>query len=191
MQYTYHITPEDFIALNIYFAENDPVVKKSFQKLRMGATMLVFFGGLIFMLALNLFTPLAVVVYGIAAALVYVFLPRRFYHSMRKNGERTTRNASSKPICGEKTFVMDEKTCSLIGEEENSSYEYSAFSKVIPDKEDIYLFLDDVSALIIPNRAFADDQARENFLTGISAKIEAAKTEISANSAVDKSDNQV
>ena len=55
MQYTYHITPEDFIALNIYFAENDPVVKKSFQKLRMGATMLVLFWGLVFMVGLELF----------------------------------------------------------------------------------------------------------------------------------------
>lgn len=186
IQYTYDIVPDDFVALNVYFAENDPVMKKSFQKLRMGATMFVFFGGLIFMLALNMFTPLAVVVYGVVAALVYIFLPKRFYHSMKKNVERTIRSASSKSICGPKTFTMDEKTCSLVGEEENSTYEYSAFSRIEVDREHIYLFLDDVSALILPFRAFADETARGGFLSGISAKIEAAKAEKTPETTVDK-----
>lgn len=186
MQYTYDIVPEDFVALNIYFAENDPVVKKSFQKLRVGATTLVFFGGLIFMLALNMFTPFAVVVYGIAAGLVYKFLPKQLNRNMRKNVERTLKAASSKAICGPKTFTMEEKTCSLVGEEEHSTYEYGAFSKVVEDKAHVYLFLDDVSALILPFRAFADEAARSAFLSGISAKIEAAKAAKTPETTVDK-----
>lgn len=185
-QYSYDIVPDDFLALNIHFTETDPVVKKSVQKLRMGATMLVFFGGLIFMLALNMFTPLAIVVYGIAAALVYKFLPVQLRRNMRKNVERTLKSASSKSICGPKTFTMEEKTCSLVGEEENSTYEYSAFSKIEQDEGHIYLFLDDVSALILPDRAFADAQARSDFLSGISAKIEAAKAEKKPETTVDK-----
>ncbi len=185
-QYTYDIVPDDFLALNIYFAENDPVVKKSIQKLRTGSTMLVFFGGLIFMLALNMFTPLAVVVYGVAAALVYKFMPKMLYRNMRKNVERSLKSASSKSICGEKTFTMDEKTCTLVGEEEHSTYEYTAFSKVVEDKQHCYLFLDDVSALIVPFRAFADEAGRSAFLAGISAKIEAAKAEKTPESTVDK-----
>ena len=191
MQYTYDITPEDFVALNLYFYEHDPVIQKSTQKLRMGGTMLVFFGGLVLMLALDSFTPLAVVVYGIAAALVYKFLPKRIVHNVRKNVDRTLKTASSKSICGQKTFTMDEKTCTLVGEEEHSSYEYSAISKIVDDKEDIYLFLDDVSALIIPHRAFADGQARADFVTGISAKIEAAKAEKNPESTVDKPEGAV
>ena len=58
MQYTYDITPEDFVALNLYFYEHDPVIQKSTQKLRMGGTMLVFFGGLVLMLALDSFTQI-------------------------------------------------------------------------------------------------------------------------------------
>ena len=191
MQYTYDIAPEDFVALNMYFVEHDPVIQKSTQKLRMGGTMLVFFGGLIFMLAINMFTPLAVVVYTIAAGLVYYILPKRIQRNVRKNVERTLKTASSKSICGPKTFTMDEKSCTLTGEEENSTYGYDAFSKVIDDKADVYLFLDDVSALILPHSAFADDGARQAFITDISAKIEAAKAEKTPESTVDKSGEPV
>lgn len=77
MQYTYNIEPADFVALNIHFAANDPVIQKSFKKLRTGATMFVFFGGLILMLTLNMFTPVAVAVYGALAIMVYWGLPDR------------------------------------------------------------------------------------------------------------------
>lgn len=191
MQYTYDIAPEDFVALNMYFVEHDPVIQKSTKRLRTGGTMLVFFGGLIFMLAINMFSPLAVVVYAIAAGIVYFILPKRIQHNVKKNVERTLKTASSKSICGPKTFTLDEKTCTLAGEEENSTYGYEAFSKVVDDKEDVYLFLDDVSALILPHSAFADDGARQAFLTGISAKIEAAKAEKTPESTVDKSGEPV
>ncbi len=191
MQYTYDITPADFIALNLYFVEHDPVIRRSSQKLRWVGTMLVFFGGLLLMLALGSLSPFAVVVYAAAAVLVYLLLPKRISHNVRKNVERTLKTASSKSICGQKTFTMGEDRCTLTGEEENSSYEYGAFSKVVEDREEIYLFLDDVSALIIPHRAFADEAGRQAFLTGISAKIEAAKAEKTPESTVDKPDGPV
>lgn len=177
MQYTYDITPEDFVALNMYFVAHDPVIQKSTRKLRMGGTMLVFFGGLIFMLAIDMFTPLAVVVYAVAAGLVYWILPKRINLNVKRNVQRTLKTASSKSICGPKTFTVEEKTCTLTGEEENSTYEYGAFSKVIDDTDDVYLFLDDVSALIIPHSAFESEAARAGFVSDISTKIEAAKAE--------------
>lgn len=190
MQYTYNIEPADFVALNIHFAANDPVIQKSFKKLRTGATMFVFFGGLILMLTLNMFTPVAVAVYGALAIMVYWGLPRVFKSNMKKNVERTLRSAANKSICGEKTFTMDEDTCNLKGENEDTSYPYSAFSRVVEDVNHYYLFLDDVSALIIPFRAFENGQERQAFITAIREKIDAAKAENSETD-VDKPDESV
>lgn len=188
MQYQYEITPDDFVAFNVYFAETDPVIRKTQQKLRRGTTMLVFFGGLIFMLALDHFTPVAVILYGALAAFWFWLYPRWVHRNLKKNVDRTIKSASNKSICGSKTFTMDETSCTLTGENENSTYEYSAFQKTVDDGGHIYLFLDDISALIIPARAFPSDDAKAAFLADFTARMQRAKSANAVSAPLEKPD---
>lgn len=163
MKLNYEITPADFVAFNIYFAEHDPVLSKQTAKLRVTASMMVVGFGLLLMFITGGLRPVSVAVYVVLAALTYLLFPRYYRYLLKRNVDRTLRAAANRAVCGPKTLTLDDENVSLTGENESSVYPYSGFHKLCEDEGHYYLFLDDVSALILPFTAFADEAAKQAF----------------------------
>lgn len=177
MELRYTISEQDFIDYNMYFIDHDPVTQKTIHRMRLLLAGLVIVGGAALMYGVGTLTPVSVAVYVALAAGIYAYAPRGFKNKAKKNVRLTIKRAVNKHICGQKLLTADDEGVRLTGEDEDSRYPYAAFTRVTPVKRQVYLYLDDISALIVPDNAFADAAEKEAFVRFLEERIEAAKAE--------------
>lgn len=174
MELNYEITEQDFVDYNMYFIDHDLLTQKTLRRMRLIMAGLVIAGGALLMYLLDTLNAVSTLVYVALAAAVYWYAPRGFKNKARKNVHRTICRATNKHICGPKRLTADADGVRLTGEGEDSSYPYSAFKRVTEAERQVYLYLDDLSALIVPNGAFQDAEHKRSFLTFLRSRIEQA-----------------
>lgn len=175
MELSYTISEQDFIDYNMYFIDHDPVTQKTIRRMQLLLAGLVIVGGAALMYGVGTLTPVSVAVYVALAAGIYAYAPRGFKNKAKKNVRLTIKRAVNKHICGQKLLTADDEGVHLTGEDEDSRYPYDAFARVTPVKRQVYLYLDDISALIVPDNAFSDGAEKEAFVRFLEERIAAAK----------------
>lgn len=175
MELQYNITEQDFVDYNIYFIEHDVLTQKTIRKLSLMLAGLVVLGGTALMYVVDSLTPVSVAVYLLLAVVCFFYAPVWFKRKARKNVHRTIQHAVNKHICGPKTLKLTEQGVQLVGESEDSLHPYTAFKRIETAQNQVYLYLDDISALIVPNNAFEQDADRLAFVKLLEDKIAQAK----------------
>lgn len=183
MELHYEITEQDFIDYNLYFIAHDAMTQKTIRRMSTLTAVLVLVGGTALMYLLDTLSPVSVSMYVVLAAVCFFGCPVWFTHKARKNVHRTIERASNRHICGPKTLRLTDTGVQLVGESEDSSYPYAAFQRVITAEKQVYLYLDDLSALIVPRRAFPDEEARRTFVRMLEGRITEAKMKKSRDEA--------
>lgn len=183
MELHYEITEQDFIDYNLYFIAHDAMTQKTIRRMSTLTAVLVLVGGTALMYLLDTLSPVSVGMYVVLAAVCFFGCPVWFTHKARKNVHRTIERASNRHICGPKTLRLTNTSVQLVGESEDSSYPYAAFQRVITAEKQVYLYLDDLSALIVPQRAFPDEEARRTFVRMLEGRITEAKMKKSRDEA--------
>lgn len=178
MELQYEIQEQDFIDYNMYFIDHDPLIQKTMRKLSIIMAGLVLVGGTALMYVLDALSPLSIVVYLALAGACFFIGPAWFKRSARKNVRRTIQRAVNKHICGAKTLRLLENGVQLVGESEDTLHLYEAFKRVVAAQNQVYLYLDDLSALIVPNTAFSGDAHKQEFITKLETEIEKAKAQM-------------
>ena len=175
MELQYHITEQDFVDYNMYFIEHDALTQKTMRKLSLMLAGLVVVGGTALMYVVDSLSPVSIAVYLLLAVVCFFYGPVWFKRKARKNVHRTIQHAVNKHICGPKTLKLTEQGVQLVGESEDSLHPYSAFKRVTMASNQVYLYLDDISALIVPNNAFEQEADRQAFVKLLEEKIAQAK----------------
>ena len=183
MELHYEITEQDFVDYNLYFIAHDAMTQKTIRRMSTLTAVLVLVGGTALMYLLDTLSPVSVGMYVVLAAVCFFGCPVWFTHKARKNVHRTIERASNRHICGPKTLRLTDTGVQLVGESEDSSYPYAAFQRVITAEKQVYLYLDDLSALIVPQRAFPDEEARRTFVRMLEGRITEAKMKKSRDEA--------
>ena len=183
MELHYEITEQDFVDYNLYFIAHDAMTQKTIRRMSTLTAVLVLVGGTALMYLLDTLSPVSVGMYVVLAAVCFFGCPAWFTHKARKNVHRTIERASNRHICGPKTLRLTDTGVQLVGESEDSSYPYAAFQRVITAEKQVYLYLDDLSALIVPRRAFPDEEARRTFVRMLEGRITEAKMKKSRDEA--------
>lgn len=178
MELQYEIKEQDFVDYNMYFIDHDPLMQKTIRKLSIILAVLVLAGGFALMYGFHTLSVLSVVVYAALAVACFFIAPAWFKRSARKNVKRTIQRAVNKHICGAKTLRVTEKGVQLVGESEDSLHPYHAFKRVVAAPNQVYLYLDDLSALIVPNAAFSGDAQKQEFIHALEAHMQKAKAEM-------------
>lgn len=175
MKYTYTITEQDFIDYNLQFVATDKVIQNALKRMRLLMASIVLVGGFGLLYAIKGLSVLSVLVYVGLAVGVYCYIPRFYQSQVKKSVRRTLQNARNKELCGEKILTMTEETVNLTGKNEDTTYSWGDFKKVVVGEKQIYLHLDDVTALIVPHHAFASTAARDAFVTDFEQRIAQAQ----------------
>ncbi|MBS5164282.1 MAG: YcxB family protein [Butyricicoccus sp.] len=175
MELQYEIQEQDFIDYNMYFIDHDPLIQKTMRKLSIMMAGLVLVGGMALMYVFDALSVLSVVVYLVLAGACFLIGPAWFKRSARKNVRRTIQRAVNKHICGAKTLRLLEDGVQLVGESEDTLHPYEAFQRVVAAQNQVYLYLDDLSALIVPNTAFLGDDQKREFIAKLEAEMAEAK----------------
>lgn len=178
MELQYEIKEQDFIDYNMYFIDHDALMQKTIRKLSIIMAGLVLVGGMALMYVFDRLSVISIAVYAVVAATCFFLAPAWFKRSARKNVRRTIQRAVNKHICGAKTLRLLDDGVQMIGESEDSMYPYHAFKRVVCATNQVYLYLDDLSALIVPNTAFSGDGEKQKFITELEAQIAKAKAEM-------------
>lgn len=171
----YEITEQDFVDYNMYFIDHDPITQRNIQKIRWMMAGMVAIGGTVLMYMIDALNLVTVLIYLLLAVGCFFLGPAWVKRNARKNVHRTIQNASNKHICGQKTLRLNETGVQLIGENEDSTYSYDAFRRVTMAQNQVYLYLDDISALIVPNHAFSTAEQKEAFVHSLEQRIAQAK----------------
>ncbi len=175
MELNYVITPQDFVDYNIYFIDHDPLTQKSIRNMSIILAGLVIVGGTGLMYALHSLTPVSVAVYLILAVACFLGGPRMYKRKVHKHVHMTLRRATNKHICGPKTLKLTAEGVQLIGESEDTLHPYASFKRVTAAARQVYLYLDDLAGLIVPNSAFVNDEEKEQFIRVLEERIAQAK----------------
>lgn len=178
MELQYEIQEQDFIDYNMYFIDHDPLIQKTMRKLSIMMAGLVLVGGMALMYVFDALSVLSIVVYLALAGACFFIGPAWFKRSARKNVRRTIQRAVNKHICGTKTLRLLENGVQLVGESEDTLHPYEAFKRVVAAQNQVYLYLDDLSALIVPNTAFLGDDHKQEFITKLETEMEKAKAQM-------------
>lgn len=190
MELNYVITAKDFVDYNIYFIDHDPLTQKSIRNMSLMLAGLVLVGGTALMYFLNALTLVSVVVYLLLAIACFLGGPNMYKRKVRKHVHMTLRRAVNKHICGPKTLRLTDKGVQLIGESEDTLHPYESFKRVTAAQDQVYLYLDDVAGLIVPNSAFADAQEKDHFIRLLEGRIAEAKQNQSAKEQEGQQDEQ-
>lgn len=170
MELQYDITKEDYIAFNLNYFNNNAIVQRSMLTTRIATAAICLLGGTGLMYWLKL-SPWSVVVYVALAAACFFGVPPYMRHKMVKNVDKILKNANNKQLCGSKTLMLEEETFRLVGENEDTTYQYEAVQRIATDETHYYVFVDEFSAVIVPFSAFKNDEQRMEFYDRITAFI--------------------
>lgn len=182
MELNYEITEKDFVDYNMYFIDHDPLTQKSIRNMSIMLAGLVIVGGTGLMYLVGALSPVSIAVYLVLAIACFFAGPALFKRKARKNVHLTIKRAANKHICGPKTLRLTDKGVQLVGESEDTLHPYEAFKRVTAAQNQVYLYLDDLSALIVPNSAFVDAQDKDHFIRLLEGRIaEARQTESKKN----------
>ncbi len=159
---TYTTTPEDYIAYNINYADTNTGVVKHMKRMRLLCALLVFAGGNIYISMLGQFNIFAFIIYTAAAILMYWGLPKYQRHTIRKNVRRMLKNPANKHACDQRTLTLSETDIRVVGGGEDSTYTFAeAIERMQTTDTHIFIYVGEMSALIIPRAAFDTyDQSR-------------------------------
>lgn len=188
MELNYTIQEQDFIDYNLYFIDHDVLTQKTIRRMQLLLAGLVLVGGMALMYCFDSLNTLSVIVYAVFAVGAYFYAPWAFRQRAKKNVRLTIKRAMNKHICGAKTLTADPDGVSLTGEGEESRYTYDAFKRVTAAPNQVYLYLDDLSALIVPNSAFSDQTHKEQFIRTVETRITDAKMLAQKEAPADEAD---
>lgn len=160
----YELTAEDFIDFQLYYNRTSKTIQHSVLKTRvlmvgiytMGAVYFIFsFKGVSLIIGLG-------VLFLLASVQLYL-LPRRQEMKVKKLVKKMIADDNANKTLGNKKLALEDNT--LVYEEELGVYKIDAgqISKIEETERSFFLFKDEISALIVPKRAFQSPEEGVRF----------------------------
>lgn len=170
MEFEYPITVEDYVVFNRSVALTHPQAKRNLTRGRIQGTLIILAAGFLLTYLRTDFTAWMLSVFVCMAALYAIFSPKFFLRSMEKRVRKMILTAPG-IACGLKKLTLAETRLHLVGEGEDSAYEYSAIQQVIRGDAHYFIYVGAVEALIVPDTAFADSAERQSFYEALCEKV--------------------
>jgi len=172
MKIEYELNKQDYIDLNIYHAKNSKVTKKALliQRFLVPVIYLI----IPFVLAPVTDIPLWYwfTAFAVVAVLWIAFYPR---YSMRFAVRRISKlvdEGNNKDIFGKHSITVDEN--GIVGETVHgeSKISWNGIERIVSEKEHFFIYINSVSAFVIPKRYFESEKAMDEFFQYVSGMLE-------------------
>ncbi len=172
MQIKYTVSPDDFVAFNMSYMYNSPIMRANIRNTRIISALIVLIGGTVLMQVLGKLNIISVLIYVAFAALVFFALPYTIKKKVRKGIMRMLMQPQNSHVCTEKALTLDEKELSLVGGGEDSHYTYDTIERVTEDAEHYFIYVGAMAALIVPYRAFATGEEKAAFYNMLCQRVQ-------------------
>ena len=166
MELEYELTLDDYVTFNKYHIRHSPSCRRSY---RWNLVVLIALGLLLIVLYGAFFgTPVGTVL----SCIIYVplgwLLWRLSYRvTVARRLQRALREGENRDLAGTHVLVIHDEGITTTGQMGETKLKWAVVEKTVEDKEHVYIYVSAVSALVIPKRAFQDEQHMRAFLDEI------------------------
>jgi hypothetical protein len=167
MDIQYQPTLADLLAFNRYHMNHSPSLRRYHWYVRIGTSILCVVVCLITFYALTRSFQIPVVFYAIAFGLGIFFffaLPSMIWSSTKKRIERMFREGQNKGMSNTTKLAISEDGMEANNSLSASKMLWSAIEKITVTDEYIFLYVSAMNAMVIPQRAFATEAQRQEFI---------------------------
>lgn len=157
MKVVAHVTKEDYWNFNKYTMLHIPKVRRTLL-LGMIGTPLLSFVVLNFLKFPLLYSALAALIFGGLADWVLLYFTKHRVMSLVEGSEG---------LVGEHIFEINESGLTESTSVNQSQYSWDGVTKVTRDKHNMYIFISQMQAHIIPRKSFSSSAAEEEFYAAL------------------------
>ncbi len=168
MRLQYTVSADDYLEFNVYHARHAPNYTRTLLSLSLLVPVII----VSLTAMLMTFFTIPVYLWGVAAAGACIYwiatVQRRFDNIVKRHVRKLTGKINE--FVGEHCLELHEDGMVYAGNGERREIDYARVAKVVPDRGRLYVFLGALSAIIIPDSAFAGPEQRRVFLDLLRAR---------------------
>ena len=179
--FTFTIALEDYVQFNKFHIRNAPYAKSRQLKTRIALAVLFFAISLLMALRRRPAEVINVlsIIFALYALIVLIFYNRISDFAIKRSLKKAAKKAGKMGRLHYDKEITNEFLDDCFREttaDSEATVKYSMIERVAADKNAIYLYTNMQAAHIVPNRVFADEQERGEFLRFIQSRVNANTT---------------
>lgn len=160
--FEYALTREDYINFNVHFYKTSKTMQRSMWTARI--LLLVIAGVLPFVLT-NPVNIVLILVTGALGIAVFIYYPKLIDRQMMKRIYKMLDEDNRGDLFASRTVVFKDELIEARTEHANTTYLWSGVINILEDADYIYMFVNRVTALILPKTLFKNEAEQIKFLS--------------------------
>lgn len=161
-RFKYELAKSDYVDFNLYHAKSSKTVNRMLMIYRVVGPLLILAGG--YYMIGGYKDLVGIIVYGISALLWFIYYPRFHFKSIEKNVKKIINEGNDTSLFELRQVVVNERE---ITEEIVDHKTFKGWKKVVKvgvSKDNIFIYVSDMEALIIPKRIIGDEKENKAFI---------------------------
>lgn len=168
MEYHYTLTKDDYVAFNMHHAQHSERVQKVLRVQRWMSLIFLFIPLLVSWIEgeflLGMFAAFALL-----AVLWFLFYPKYFYGSIKKNIIKVMNEEGNSSLTGEHTIMVTEDGLVEKSSKGEVKTPWSSITQIRETDEHIFILVSAMSGYVIPINTFVDVKALQQFKETLNA----------------------
>ncbi|WP_283673113.1 YcxB family protein [Butyricicoccus sp. Marseille-Q5471] len=162
MQMHYTITPDDYVAFNLFLAKRDPAYRRRVRALQVGGAAAVLALGVIVGFMRGGVTLAGMALFVIVAALFVVYVPSQAKSSLDKQVNLALEQVENN-ACGDKQIDLLTDGLRLTDKEGETRFPFDRIVHVERTASHLFILTAEKDAITVPLAAFEDVDDAQNF----------------------------
>jgi hypothetical protein len=173
----YDLTEEDFVTFSLFHYKHSPTAKRSWLLLRVMVPVIWILIGFFENSRPQRHAGISPLPFFISLSVLYILLiPAYSRYRTRRVILRLLSEGKNKGLAGMHTLTIGPEDIAAVSDNVDARLNWGGVEKLESDKEHFYIYLSAVSALIIPKRAFADENEFQKFIAAVQAYYSSANS---------------
>lgn len=169
----YTVTDEDYLDFNLYHFYHSPSIHRSLRIQQFLAPVMFLVIPFIFRLdPLSFFLPAFI----ITALLWLIFYPRYFHWFVKRRTAKFLAEGDKRGITGNHTLQLTPDEIIEVSETGEMRAKWASVEKIEVSEKQIFIYLNSVSAILIPLHSFRSDVGIDEFIDYANKLLEEQKT---------------
>lgn len=164
MRLFYTLTKEDYVEFNICHINNTPALKKTMGVQRIGIGLAFFLMPFVMHKITGINFNLFMITFSIIGFSWIIFYKFIFKLIMTRGVKKMLKKDEENILLGEKVLELKNKKLIKITKDKEEELLLDTIIKIIENKNNIYIYVSEIEAYIIPDKAFKDNNDRVEFL---------------------------
>lgn len=163
MKLKYDLTENDYINFNIYHMKNSKSLKRAMMINRF-LVPLIF---LVMPFILYYISDISFTYWALIFILVYIlwvsFYENYVYRINRKRIKKMLKEKGNEGLIGENVLEIDENNIKVTNDSGENTIYVKSIKNIVENDEYIFIYINSISAIIIPIKVFKSTEEKENF----------------------------